>query len=339
MACDGAAELAMAQPPERGHAEVGLRDRSRVASSRRRTLRHPRQLPRRLAAAHAVPVAVQGVEHSLVQRRVRPVLGLIRGGRVGQRRRRVGRGSSRRRADTSCCAASRSSAPPWRGWRRRPTPRPPAPRPSSTAWFMIRHRLGSGIWPILRAQCGQRPLVVQPLGDAPAVEAQQLAAGVARQVQSAQAPHRRGVVRPAPRPRPGVRAARCPSPAPPTGGRPPPPAAGWTRSAGRDLRGSTRRPARTTAPAGRGRGPRPAPSQARCCDQRGGGRILRTHFGQQQRLVARAQPVAAAHARSSPRRAAPGAAVHPAALARARPAIAKVESRSSAWPNRATASA
>ena len=35
---------------------------------------------------------------------------------------------------------------------------------------------------------------MQSLGDAPAVEAQQLAARVARQVQRSQAPHRRGIV-------------------------------------------------------------------------------------------------------------------------------------------------
>ena len=49
----------------------------------------PGQLPRRLAAVHAVPVAVHGVEHSLVQRRVRRVLVLIRARRVPQRLRRM----------------------------------------------------------------------------------------------------------------------------------------------------------------------------------------------------------------------------------------------------------
>ena len=74
-------------------------------------------------------------------------------------------------------------------------------------------------------------------------------------------------------------------------------------------------------------------------DQRGGGRILRAHLGEDQRLVARAQSVAAGPRALQPTAGRPGDAVHPAALARPRPASAKVESRSSARRKRTTATA
>ena len=181
----------MVQPPSEA-TQRSLCPVARTSPSAAGTLGHPRQLPRRRCPAHGISLAVQGVEHPLIQRRVWPELGVVHSGRVGQR---LGGPAAVHvvGVQVGLAALPVGASPGPRADRERRRVRV-VERPA-VEHRMIHDPPQALEWhpAVLRAQSSQPPIIVQPFGDAPAIEPEQVTAGVAREIQGAESPHGGGV--------------------------------------------------------------------------------------------------------------------------------------------------